>query len=86
MKKQEQSNSLLTVAQLGEIQKHLPFGAQRVLANKHQCSEAFVSKVLKGLRKNDYILADAITMATNEKKKLEKEKRELQKRVAQLSD
>jgi len=85
VKNQEQINSPLTVAQLSEIQKLLPFGAQRVLANKHQCSDTYVSKVLKGQRDNDFILDDAILMAEAEKKKKADREKRLQQRVKKLT-
>lgn len=73
---------------MDNVQKYLPKGSQKILADKLGVSESYVSKVLKGQRKNDAILESAIELAEEEKRKLkaeERKQRRLLKRIDKLS-
>lgn len=74
------------------LSEYLPKGAQAHLAEKHGFSQPYVSLVLKGERKNETILLDALDMAEKEKVRRaaarvieEKKQKEIDERIAQLS-
>jgi hypothetical protein len=85
MKKQTNSNSLLTLKQLAEVRKYLPPGSLAILANKHGVHLSYVSKILLGHRKNDDILQSAVDLALHNKKKEEAKKRKVQNQLKKLT-
>jgi len=79
------NNNPLTVAQLREIQKYLPYGSRRAIASKFGCSDSLVGKVLRGERVNNPILMAAAEVAEKEKMRRDRVKADLQKRISNLS-
>lgn len=67
---------------------YLPYGYTSLLASKHGVSPSLVSMVIKGHRKNNKILDDAISMAENEKKRrriAQDEEEARRERIAKLT-
>lgn len=85
MKNNKLCNTLLTVEQLEEIKKNLPFGAQNLLAEKFGYSNAYISKVLKGTRNNDLILGEALKIAEKTRKNNKVKKRSFQRLFKKLT-
>lgn len=57
----------MELQELEKLKKSLSRGALTILSKRTQKSKALITLVLKGLRKNDFIIDEAIALAKEQK-------------------
>ena len=66
------------------LSKLLPRGAQAAVAKKHKVKSPYIVAILKGLRKDERILEDLVTMALEIQPEREDRKKSLQEKLSKL--
>lgn len=75
---------LLSEKQRLKIKEHLPVGWNLKIARKHRVSSPTVSRVMNGLLNRPEILEDIISLAEENKERIEAEMAGFKQRVANL--